>query len=147
MKQDTYDQEFKQLIRKTILDKPDDGFTDRVMKALETQTAAQPVKKDPLLGKPFWIFVALFAALGILLILLEAFSPAPDSSILNTLGIQWQPQVPEIMRTTVSQIGRELQSLPAALSYIMLTATFLLLADRLWTLSGIVQTRGNHLVS
>lgn len=141
-----HDQEFKRLIRETVLEKPEVGFTDKVMEAIAAHALVQPRKRDPLLGKPFWIFVALFAVLGLGLVLLQGLSPSPESSISDTLGIQWQPQVPEVMQSTIAQFGRALKSLPAALSYIMLTATFLLLADRLWSVHTVLQMHRNQMI-
>lgn len=147
MKRNINEQELKQMIRHTVLESPGDDFTSRVMVAIASKASASASKRDPLLGKSFWIFVALFAVLGLVLSVIQGINPIPDSGIGANLGFDWSPQLPQMMRSTFAQIGRQLSSLPAGLAYIMLTSTALLIADKFWSLSGLTGSRQRNLVS
>lgn len=76
------DKELRQLLKSIKLDKPAPDFTTGVMnRVFQERTMLEQVKVEPVLGKGFWIILALFVLLMAVMVLLSGSNIAPESTV------------------------------------------------------------------
>ena len=131
MKTINNDREFKKLMKGISLDKPSSGFSSMVMEAVYAE-ASLSKKAEPLLGMKFWIFVALFALLAILLIIVSGSGVHSESEITGRLLERFPiPAIPEA-KGGFSRIMDSITGFPVTVGAIMIAASLLILADKVF---------------
>lgn len=121
MNQFEKDLKLEQLLKNYVPDSPEPDFQDRVMKGIfREQYAPEQLKKYPVLGRSFWIFLLLFAILISFVVIFASISGASSGeSAITAAGIN---KISEGYHSFLSQIG----TLPMSIATI-LTATSLLI--------------------
>lgn len=122
------DKELRQLIKSIKLDKPAPDFTRLVMnQVFQEHTSMEQVKAEPLLGKGFWIIVALFGILMVAMFFLSGSSPAAESGKL----------LPDIssgeLMSGYRAFFENLGSLPASIAGISFGISLLVFLERFLT--------------
>ena len=75
--------ELRQLIKGIKLDKPAPDFSTHVMnRVFQERPLIGQVKAEPLLGKGFWVIIALFAVLMVAMVIVSGSVPAAESPAL-----------------------------------------------------------------
>jgi hypothetical protein len=120
------DKELKQFLRSVKLESPADGFSARVMnRVFEEKAALEQVKQEPVLGRGFWIILALFAALFAVIALVSG-TPATESapSILPEINT-------DAVLTGYRSFFDKLGALPAGIAGIFMASSLLILLEKL----------------
>ncbi|MGM0620644.1 MAG: hypothetical protein ACQETJ_06345 [Bacteroidota bacterium] len=85
MKREIEDKKLKAFLKSAQLESPGADFSARVMnRVFEEKAALEQVKSEPLLGKGFWVILALFAGLIAAVFVLQG-SGASGGETLNFL--------------------------------------------------------------
>ncbi len=119
------DQELKKLLKSMQPESPGKDFSARVMhRIFQEKAALEQVKKAPVLGRGFWIILALFAGLYLVGIFLSGDAGAGEStfSYLNGAGR-------EAISSGYQQLASKLETLPASIAGILLASSLLLLLE------------------
>lgn len=75
------DKELRQLLKSIKLEKPAPDFTKVVMnRVFQERTIVEQVRVEPVLGKGFWIILALFVLLMAVMVLLSGSNIVPEST-------------------------------------------------------------------
>lgn len=119
------DKELKQLLKSIKLEKPAPDFTSVVMnRVFQEHTLVEQVKAEPLLGKGFWIILALFVLLMAAMVILSGSNIAPESAValpeINT----------EKYMSGYRSIFENFGNLPASIAGITLAFSLLVFLER-----------------
>ena len=127
MKTQDLENELKSLIKGIKLDSPGNDFTLKVMnRVLEEKVAMEQVKNERILGKGFWIILALFV---LLIVSMFVFSGS---------GIQEEGQLSKMFNSvsdgslsgSYQSVFSKLGTLPLSIGGILLASSVLLFIDR-----------------
>lgn len=126
MKTFEQDNELRQFLKSVKLDTPGADFSARVMnRVFEEQPALEQVKQLPVLGRGFWIIVALFAVLVAAVAIVSGGSGSAEAapSLL--------PQVnTDAVMTGYRSFFDKFTSLPAGITGILLGASLLVFLEK-----------------
>lgn len=119
------DKELKQLLKSIKLEKPAPDFTKVVMtRVFQERTMVEQVKAEPVLGKGFWIILALFVLLMTAMVLLSGSNIVPESSVVL-------PEVnTEKYMSGYRSFFENFGNLPASIAGIFLAFSLLVFLDR-----------------
>jgi len=118
------DQELKRLLKSMQPESPGKDFSARVMhRIFQEKAALEQVKKAPVLGRGFWIILALFAGLYLIVILLSGDAGAGESTFRFLNGGR------EAISSGYQQLASKLETLPASIAGILLASSLLLLLE------------------
>jgi hypothetical protein len=127
MKTQDLDNELKSLIKGVKLDSPGNDFTSKVMsRVLEEKVVMEQVKDEKILGKGFWIIVALFILLIVSMFVFSGSGIQEDgqlSKILNSVG---DGSISSGYQSVFSNLG----TLPLSIGGILLATSILVFIDR-----------------
>ncbi|MBN1820323.1 MAG: hypothetical protein JXR31_04170 [Prolixibacteraceae bacterium] len=125
MKEINNDMELKKLVKETRLEKPGNDFTLKVMNRIFDEETAKILNKGiKVLGKNFWVFVLLFVALGITMIILSATGVISGDS--STLLPEASKTITREYQTIFEKIGK----VPLSIGAILTASSILLLIER-----------------
>jgi len=120
--------ELREVIKSIQLEKPSSDFTTNVMnKVFQERSVVVQLKEEPVLGKGFWVIIALFVALMVIMVI---FSGSTSSAEANAL-------IPDInseglligYRSFFDRLG----ALPSSIAGISLGFSLLILLERYLT--------------
>jgi hypothetical protein len=127
MKTQDLDNELKSLIKGIKLDSPGNDFTSKVMsRVLEEKVVMEQVKDEKILGKGFWIIVALFVLLIVSMFVFSGSGIQEDgqlSKIMNSVG---DGSLSSGYQSVFSNLG----ALPLSIGGILLASSILVFIDR-----------------
>jgi hypothetical protein len=120
------DLELKQLLKNVKTESPGSDFSARVMKQIFAEQAAlERVRKEPVLGKGFWVILSLFAVL----IAAVALSPgAPASNITPALLSEINT---DAVMTGYRSFFEKLGGLPVSIAGIFLATSLLVFLEKI----------------
>jgi hypothetical protein len=127
MKTQDLDNELKGLIKGIKLDSPGNDFTSKVMsRVYEEKVAMEKVTNEKILGKGFWIILALFVMLIAAML------------VFSTMGAQTEGQLSKLFNGandgTLSQgyqsFFSHLGALPLSIGGILMASSVLILIDK-----------------
>lgn len=126
MKREIEDKKLKTFLKSGQLESPGVDFSARVMnRVFEEKAALEQVKSEPLLGKGFWIILALFAGLIASVFILQG-SGASGGETLNFLK--------EVDTTAVAtgyqNFFERLGTVPLSIAGILLATSILLFLEK-----------------
>ena len=131
MKTTYNDTELRRIMKEIRLEKPGAGFSSRVMDAVIAETAKKSAyRTEPVLGTKFWIFVALFVALAIVLMLLGNNEPSAGIEIASGLIEKFPATDISAVKSGIARFLDTLSGLPVTLAAIMIATSALILADK-----------------
>jgi hypothetical protein len=120
------DKELKQLLKSVKLESPDADFSARVMnRVFVEQPALEQVKSLPVLGKGFWVILALFAALLAAGVLVSG----GGSAIEQTPALLQQVNTDAVL-SGYRAFFDKFANLPAGITGIFMGASLLLLLEK-----------------
>lgn len=120
------DKELKQLLKSIKLESPGVDFSNRVMnRVFAEQPALEQVKSLPVLGKGFWIILALFAALLVAVVLVSGGGSASEQTpaLLSQINT-------DAVLTGYRAFFDKFANLPAGVAGILMGASLLLLLEK-----------------
>ncbi len=127
------DKELKSLLKGVKLDSPNPNFTVRVMNRIfQENSVLERIKNERILGKGFWIILALFVAIIAAMFIFQG-SGGNENGIsqilpdLNTSGVQQEYE------TFFQKLG---STVPLSIAGILTASSVLLLLDRFFTRKG-----------
>lgn len=121
------DMELRQLLKNIKPDSPGSDFSAEVMNRIfKEQSSLERIKKDPFFGKEFWIIIALFALILVTILSVSSGSAVsgPESSFLPELNF-------DSVIPSVRSFFARLDTLPAAVAGILLSASMLILIEKI----------------
>lgn len=128
------DRELRKLMKEMPLQKPGNGFSDRVLQAVMAEAANKaPLKSEPILGKNFWIITGAFLLLMILFISMSGSGITSEPSM--TAGLLERFPSPDLtgIKETYNRFWNALSGAPTTLAVIMASASILIFADRFFS--------------
>lgn len=125
MKKFENDMELREVIKSIKLDNPSSTFTTNVMnKVFQERSVVVQLKEEPILGKGFWIIIALFIALMLLMVIFSESAPSAEANALlpdiNSEGLM------NGYRSFFDKFG----ALPSSIAGISLGFSLLILLER-----------------
>lgn len=134
MKPQIEDKKLKAFLKNAKLESPAADFSARVMnRVFEEKTALEQVKKEPVLGKGFWVIFALFAGLFVAVLLIPAGGVAPENSIDLLKGVNT-----EAVTTGYQSFFERLGAVPLSIAGILLASSLLLFLEKFLTKSNVI---------
>jgi hypothetical protein len=120
------DKELKRFLKSVKLESPGANFSSQVMNRIYAEVPLlEQVKKEPILGKGFWIILALFGLLIVTMLLLSG------SSIALNEAPSMLPQVnTDAVMTGYRSFFEKLGNLPAGIAGIFLATSLLVFLER-----------------
>ena len=126
MKPKYEDQKLKEIFKGLELESPSANFSARVMdRIFEEKAAIEQVKKEPVLGKGFWIIMGLFAGLFAAVFLVSGNAGATE----GVFGFLKQVNTTEVSAGYQS-FFEKLGTVPLSIAGILLASSFLLFLER-----------------
>jgi hypothetical protein len=120
------DLELKQLLKNVKTESPGSDFSARVMKQIfAEQTALERVRKEPVLGKGFWVILSLFA---VLIAAVALSSGAPASNITPALLSEINT---DAVMTGYRSFFEKLGGLPVSIAGIFLATSLLVFLEKI----------------
>jgi hypothetical protein len=120
------DRELKMFLKNVKLESPGKDFSSQVMNRIyQEETVVEQVKAEPLLGRGFWIIIALFGILMAMMVFLSAGStPAGSTSaILPDIGSA-------NFMVGYRSLFEKLDVLPASIAGIFIAASLLVFLEK-----------------
>lgn len=120
------DLELKQLLKNVKTESPGSDFSARVMKQIfAEQTALERVRKEPVLGKGFWVILSLFAVL-IAAVALSSGAPASNTTpaLLSEINT-------DAVMTGYRLFFEKLGGLPVSIAGIFLATSLLVFLEKI----------------
>ena len=126
------DIKLKALLQDMKLESPGAGFSARVMnKIFEESNALETIKAQRVLGKGFWLFVALFAVLLATIYFVTSNGMAADNMAQSLLP-SLDGNVSESYENFFSKLG----AVPLSVAGILIAASILVFIDRIISLNS-----------
>lgn len=128
------DRELRKWMKKIRLENPGADFSSKVMDAVFLEASSKAAyRTQPLLGWKFWVFVGLFAALAVVLMLLSGSEQAGSSEIAT--GLMEKLPTPDfsLISSGFAKLMASFSELPATLGVIMISCTILIGVDSLFS--------------
>jgi len=126
MKPEIEDKKLRELLQYAKLESPGSNFSARVMnRVFEEQAALEQVKSESVLGRGFWIILALFAGLMGIVAFLSASGTSAEGS-LNLL----QNVNTEAVKTGYQSVFDKLGAVPLSIAGILLASSMLLFLEK-----------------
>jgi ABC-type Fe3+ transport system permease subunit len=126
MKTEIEDKKLKAFLKSGQLESPGADFSTRVMnRVFEEKAALEQVKSEPLLGKGFWVILALFAGLMAVVFVLQG-SGASGGETLNFL----KEVDTSAVATGYQKFFEKLGALPLSVAGILLGTSVLLFLEK-----------------
>lgn len=126
MKPEIEDKKLKELLKYAKPESPGSDFSARVMnRVFEEKAALEQVKSEPVLGRGFWIILALFAGLMAIVAFLSGSGASAESS-LNLL----QNVNTEAVKTGYQSVFDKLGTVPLSIAGIFLASSLLLFLEK-----------------
>lgn len=126
MKPEIEDKKLKELLKYAKLESPANDFSARVMNRIfEEKAALEQVKSEPVLGRGFWVILALFAGLFVSVAVLSG-NGAPAGESLNLL----QGVNTEAVKTGYQSVFDKLGAVPLSIAGILLASSLLLFLEK-----------------
>lgn len=126
MKPEIEDKKLKELLKYAKLESPANDFSARVMNRIfEEKAALEQVKSEPVLGRGFWIILALFAGL----IAIVAFLSASGASTEGSLNLLQNVNT-EAVKTGYQSVFEKLGAAPLSIAGILLASSLLLFLEK-----------------
>ena len=121
------DNELKSLLKSIKPDSPDSNFTVRVMnKIFQEESLIEKVKREKVLGKGFWIILALFVALFVAMFLVSGSDAATGGSVPKLVSeINSSGAVAEYQ-----SFFQKLGTVPVSIAGILMASSLLLFIDK-----------------
>jgi hypothetical protein len=120
------DKELKQLLKSVKLESPGADFSARVMnRVFAEQPELEQVKSLPVLGKGFWIILALFAALFAAILFVSGGGSVSEQTPALLSQINTEPVL-----TGYRAFFDKFANLPAGIAGILMGASLLLLLEK-----------------
>ncbi|HZH70969.1 MAG TPA: hypothetical protein VFD91_00645 [Mariniphaga sp.] len=128
MKKFENDMELREVIKSIQLEKPSSDFTTNVMnKVFQERSVVVQLKEEPVLGKGFWVIIALFVALMVIMVIFSGSDPSAEANALisdiNSEGLLIG------YRSFFDRLG----ALPSSIAGISLGFSLLILLERYLT--------------
>jgi len=122
------DKELKTLLKSIKLDSPETNFTVRVMnKIFQEESLIEKVKRERVLGKGFWIILALFVALFVAMILVSGSDAATSGNMPKLISEINSSGAAADYQTFFQKLG----TVPVSIAGILLASSLLLFIDKL----------------
>jgi hypothetical protein len=122
------DKELKSLLKSIKLDSPETNFTVRVMtKIFQEESLIEKVKRERILGKGFWIILALFVALFVAMILASGSDAAMGGNMPRLVSEINSSGAAAGYQTFFQKLG----TVPVSIAGILLASSLLLFIDKL----------------
>ncbi len=120
--------ELREVIKSIQLEKPSSDFTTNVMnKVFQERSVVVQLKEEPVLGKGFWVIIALFVALMVIMVIFSGSDPSAEANALisdiNSEGLLIG------YRSFFDRLG----ALPSSIAGISLGFSLLILLERYLT--------------
>lgn len=120
------DKKLGQLLRSARPESPGRGFSSRVMdRIFEEQYGLEQVKQQPVLGRGFWIILALFAVLLGIFVLLSGGGQEVNSSPALFPDVNT-----DAVMTGYRSFFEKLGGLPASVAGILMASSLLIFLER-----------------
>lgn len=122
------DKELKSLLKSIKLDSPESNFTVRVMnKIFQEESLIEKVKRERVLGKGFWIILALFVALFVAMVLVSGSGAATGGSVHKLVSEINSSSATAEYQTFFQKLG----TVPVSIGGILIASSLLLFIDKL----------------
>ena len=126
MKPEIEDKKLKELLKYAKLESPANDFSARVMNRIfEEQGALEQVKSLPILGRGFWVILALFAGLIIIVAVLSGSGVSTEDSLNLLQGVNT-----EAVKTGYQSVFEKIDAVPMSIAGILLASSFLLFLEK-----------------
>lgn len=133
MKQIEEDKAFREVIRDLKLDSPGENFTMSVINRIHKEVPASiQTRKEPSLGKEFWIVILLFMVLSLTIFLLT--QPAQESGRLMDRFLN--PAGAETANALFRRVTYSFLKIPAGISGILAASSLLIFIERIFSPRG-----------
>lgn len=120
------DLELKQLLKNVKTESPGSDFSARVMKQVFAEQAAlERVRKEPVLGKGFWVILSLFA------VLIAAVALLPGGTASNSAPALLSEINTDAVMTGYRSFFEKLGGLPVSIAGIFLATSLLVFLEKI----------------
>jgi len=121
------DKELKSLLKSIKLDSPETNFTVRVMnKIFQEESLIEKVKRERVLGKGFWVILALFVALFVAMVLVSGSGAGTSGSVPKLVSEINSSGAAADYQTFFQKLG----TVPVSIAGILLASSLLLFVDK-----------------
>jgi len=128
MKSFEEDKELKSSLKSIKLDSPKSNFTVRVMnKIFREESLIEKVKRERVLGKGFWIILALFVALCVAMVIVSGTGTATGGSVPKLVSEINSSGAAADYQTFFQKLG----TVPVSIAGILIASSLLLFIDKL----------------
>jgi hypothetical protein len=126
MKPEIEDKKLKELLKYAKLESPANDFSARVMNRIfEEKGALEQVKSSPVLGRGFWVILALFAGLLVIVAALSGTVVSTEDSLNLLQGVNT-----EAVKTGYQSVFEKIDTVPMSIAGILLASSFLLFLEK-----------------
>jgi len=126
MKPEIEDKKLKELLQYAKLESPNNDFSARVMNRIfEEKGALEQVKKLPVLGKSFWVILALFVGLIVIFAALSGSGVSTGNSLYLLQNVNT-----EVVKTGYQSVFDKIGTVPVSISGILMASSLLLFLDK-----------------
>lgn len=129
----TFEEDIKlrEVIKDLNLESPGKDFTLNVLERIHREVPfAFQIKKDPVLGKGFWIIMALFVVIGVLFVVGTTVEPGSDGLIGNFLKSIDTSATDSAYKGIIGKMNQ----VPAGIIGILLASSILIFLERFLSL-------------
>lgn len=124
------DKELRTLLKSIKLDSPEPNFTVRVMNRIfQEESLIEKVKRERVLGKGFWIILALFVALFVAMALVSGSDAASGGNVPKLISEINSSGAAAEYQTFFQKLG----TVPVSIAGILLASSLLLFIDKFLT--------------
>ncbi len=128
------DSKLREMIREIKLESPGKDFTLNVLDRIHKEVPFTfQIKKEPLLGKGFWIIVLLFIVLGTAMFVLSGTAGSPEGTIGKFLESVGNNPASGTYRNLMNQLN----NVPAGITGILLASSLLIFIERFLSIKRI----------
>ncbi len=126
MKPEIEDKKLKELLKYAKLESPANDFSVRVMNRIfEEKAVLEQVKSEPVLGRGFWIILALFAGLIGIVAALSGTGLSSEDSLNLLQGVNT-----EAVKTGYQSVFEKIDAIPLSIAGILLASSLLLFLEK-----------------
>lgn len=128
MEKNMENNEFKSYIKKIRLDTPGVDFTTHVMNRIfREESVMEKIKRQPVLGKGFWIIITLFVLLMVTTVIISTMNVMPLTESSGIFGEFQHTGITDRYHSFFSDFGK----LPVSIAGILAALSFLIFIDRI----------------